>query len=183
VKERETMAVVTKRSLVAAAVGVLVMAPTQSPSAFAVANAKAISPSQNFSSASIVVFPSGTQTFTNPAVAFSTSVSNGVAKSFFINNGGTRSISQFSFTVTLPANANISYFRRCNLGVLFTGANTCASGSTTNIPITAGTEITLTLPLVQGTFYQFRIIENKTGTVTVNTRVNSASMVVATSNS
>jgi len=177
------MAIVTKRSLVAAAVGVLVMAPTQSPSAFAVANARATSPSHNFSTSSIAVFPSGTQTYTNTAAAFTTSISNGVAKNFFINNGGTRSISQFSFTVSLPANANISYFRRCNLGVLFTGANTCASGSTTNIPITAGTEITLTLPLVQGTFYQFKIIQNKTGSMTVNTRVNSTSIVAVTSNS
>ncbi len=177
------MVLVTKRSLVAAAVGVLVMAPTQSPSALAVAQAKAISPSQSISTTSIVIFPSGVQTYTNTASAFSSSISNGVAKNFYINNGGSRSISQFSFTVTLPNSSNVSYFRRCNLGVVFTGANSCASGSTTNIPITPGIEITLTLPLVQGTFYQFRIIQNKTGTITVNTRVNSTSIVATTSNS
>lgn len=170
-----------QRSLICTAVGALIMAPTQS--AYAAAVAKAISPSQSLTSSAIAVFPSGVQSYTNTATAFSSSISNGVAKDFYINNGGSRSISQFSFTVTLPASSNVSYFRRCNLGVVFTGANSCASGSTTNIPITPGTEITLTLPLVQGTFYQFRIIQNKTGTITVNTRVNSASIVATTSNS
>lgn len=145
--------------------------------------AKALSPSQSFSTTAIAIFATGVQSYTNTGVAFTSSISNNVAKDFYINNGGSRSVTQFSFTVTLPNSSNVSYFRRCNLGVTFSGANSCSSGSTTNIPITPGTEITLTLPLVQGTFYQFRIIQNKTGTITVRTRVNSSAITPVSSNS
>ena len=153
------------------------------PAASAAAIAKAISPPQSLSTNALAIFPSGTQSYTNPGIAYSSSISNGGVKNFYINNGGSRTVSRFSFTVTLPNASNVSFFKRCNLGVAFTGPNTCASGSPTTISMTPGVEVTLVLSLVQGTFYQFKIIQNKSGTITVNSRVSSAFIVATTSNS
>lgn len=171
------------RSRVIVAISIALLVSMHSSSASAFNQARAISLQQSFATSSLQIFVSGNQTYTNTGVAFTSPISNGVERVFFLNNGGSRAVSKFYITVTLPSSSNVSYFRRCNLGVLFSGSNTCASGSTTNIPITPGSEITFTLPLVQGTFYQFKIIQNKTGTITVNSRVNSTDIVATSTNS
>ena len=157
-------------SLVAAVVGAFVVALTQPP---VVANAAATAKTSHtlsISSGSVRVFATATQTFTSTGVALSTSISNGTAKTFFVNNGGSLSVSRFTMTITLPNSSNVSAFRRCAVNVSFTGSNTCASGSPvvlTNPTSGSATTYILTLP---GTgYYSFQIVQNKTGTLGVST--------------
>jgi hypothetical protein len=49
--------------------------------------------------------------------------------------------------------------------------------------MTPGVEFTLNLPMSNATFYQFRITQNKSGTITVATRVKSSDIVPITTNS
>ncbi len=171
-------------SLVAAVVGAILIASTQPQSAFGAQAIARNTSTQTITTGFAKVFASNPQTFTNTGVIWSGSITNGVAKDFWINNAvGSRAITSFSLTITLPSNANVTYFKRCNLGVAFNGANSCASGSPTTITMTPGTEFTLTLPMSNATFYQFRITQNKTGTITVATRVNSSAIVATTTNS
>lgn len=171
-------------SLVAAVVGAVFAASTQPQIAFAAKAMATNTSTQSVTTGFAKVFASSPQTYTNTGTIWSSSISNGASKDFWVNNAtGSKAITAFSITVTLPANANVSFFKRCNLGVSFTGPNTCASGSPTSITMTPGTEFTLTLPMSNATFYQFRITQNKTGTITVSTRVNSANIVSTTSNS
>jgi uncharacterized membrane protein len=174
----------TQSSLVAAVMGAVFTASIQPQIAFAASAIAKNVTTTSISTGFAKVFASSPQTYTNTGVIWSSSITNGASKDFWVNNAtGSKAITAFSVTVTLPANANISFFKRCNLGVSFTGPNTCASGSPTTITMTSGTEFTLTLPMSNATFYQFRITQNKTGTITVATRVSSADIVSTTSNS
>lgn len=159
-------------SLVAAVMGALIVAPIQPLTAQAAPAAK----SQNvlsMTSGSILIFATATQTFTNTGAALSTSVSNGVAKNFFVNNGGLLQVSRFVMTITLPNSSNISAFRRCAVNVSFTGSNTCASGSPVALttPV-SGTATNYLISLPGSGYYAFQIVQNKTGTMTVNTSSN-----------
>jgi hypothetical protein len=156
-------------SLVAAVVGALIFVLTQPPASFAT-TAVAKNNTLSVSSGALIVFASGAQTFTNTGIAYSTIVSNGTVRTFHINNSGNFSVSRFTLTITLPSNSNVSVFRRCAVGVSFTGTNICASGSSTNVthPVTGvATVHTLTLPA--NGFYSFQIVQNKTGSIVVST--------------
>lgn len=155
-------------SLVAAAMGAIILAPIQPTNANAVSalthNVLAVS------SGSIRVFATTSQTFTSTGVTLSTSISNGTANTFFVNNGGTLMPMRFTMTISLPKSANISSFSRCGLNVAFTGAGICASGSPTILTFPgSGSSSTYELPLPGAGFYSFQIVQNKTGTMTVDT--------------
>ena len=137
----------------------------------------------NLTSGQALVFASATQSFSNPASALTTSISNGTAKNFWINNSGTLGVNSFTMTITLPSNANISAFRRCNLNVSFTGSNTCASGTPTNLTMTSGVAKSYVLSLPANGFYSFQIVQNKTGSMTVSSTIFSSEIVATTSNS
>ena len=162
--------------------GAIILAPIQPPAA----NAAAALTSNVLSvgSGTIRVFASNTQTFTSTGVGLSTGITNGTAQTFFVNNGGTLMPLRFTMTISLPKSANISAFRRCELNVAFTGANTCATGSPT--PITfpgSGSASTYELPLPGSGFYSFQILQNKTGTMTVDTSARLADVPVGVRNS
>ncbi|CAN2228278.1 hypothetical protein MCEMRE196_01434 [Candidatus Nanopelagicaceae bacterium] len=169
-------------SLVAAAMGALILAPIQPPSAFA-NTAVAKNTTLSVSTASLILFASATQTYTNTGVQFTTIVTNGARKNFYINNSGNFSLSRFTLTITLPASSNVSTFRRCNVNVDFSGPTTCASGSTTNVTITPGSAVTYTLPTTPNSFYVFQIVQNKTGTMKVDVTANTAFITTGVSNS
>ena len=120
------------------------------------------------------IFPSGAQTFTNTGIAYSSTVSNGIAKNFFVNNSGTFTTSGFAMIILLPSNSNVSAFKRCNINVAFTGTGTCASGSATTVAITPGSATTYSLPIAPNSFYAFQIVQNKSGSIQVNTYANSS---------
>ena len=156
-------------SLVAAVMGALVLAPIQSPMAFAAIEAKT-SNVLTLSSGTLRVFATSNQTFVSPGIELSTPVSNGTARNFFVNNGGTLGVSRFTMTITLPNNSNVSTFRRCPVNVSFTGTNTCASGSPTTLTNpTSGAATSYLLALSGSDFYSFQIVQNKTGTMSVST--------------
>lgn len=156
-------------SLVAAAVSVVMIALTQPPTASATSAGSVRT--QTIESGSIIVFASAAQTFTNTGVAATIDVKSDVAHNFWINNSGSEALSQFTITVTLPANANVSAFRRCDLNVSFIGKNTCASGAVSNFALTPGVAKTFVATLPSMGFYSFQIIQSKKGSMTVSTSV------------
>jgi hypothetical protein len=156
-------------SLVAAVVGAFILALTQPPASFAT-TAIAKNNTLSISSGKLILFASGSQTFTNTGIAYSTTVSNGTVRTFHINNSGNFTVSRFTLTITLPSNSNVSAFRRCAVGVSFTGTNNCASGSSTNLTHPAtGVATVYTLSLPANSFYSFQIVQNKSGTIVVST--------------
>jgi hypothetical protein len=160
--------------------GALILAPIQPLIAQATV---AIAGNTTFAvnSGSLIVFASGTQTFTNPGIAFSTSVTNGI-KTFYINNSGDFDVSRFTLTITLPNSSNVSSFKHCAVNVAFIGNNSCASGSSTTAAITPGSPVTY-LALPKNGFYSFQISQNKTGTMVVSTSVNLAHITNYTTSS
>lgn len=170
-------------SLVAAVVSAFILALTQPPIADAAITARS-SNSLSVVSGSVQVFATATQTFTSSGVALSTSISNGTAKNFFVNNGGSLSVSRFTMTITLPYSSNVSAFRRCNVNVSFTGSNTCASGSPTAITVpVSGSATTYILTLPGSGYYAFQIVQNKTGTLGVSTSASLSNYSSGTTNS
>ena len=160
-------------TLVAAAMGAVIIAPIQPLTANAT-SALAQNNTLSVSTGSLIIFPSGAQTFTNTGIAYSSTVSNGIAKNFFVNNSGTFTTSGFAMIILLPSNSNVSAFKRCNINVAFTGTGTCASGSATTVAITPGSSTTYSLPIAPNSFYAFQIVQNKSGSIQVNTYANSS---------
>ncbi len=156
-------------SLVAAVVGALVLALTQPLSASAT-TAVAKNNTLSISTSSLIVFATGSQSFTNTGIAYNTIIGNGTVRTFHINNSGSLAVSRFTMTITLPAaNSNVSAFRRCAVNVSFTGTNTCASGSPVNVTAPVHNAATsYVLPLPASGFYSFQIVQNKAGAMVVS---------------
>ena len=159
-------------SLVAAVMGAFILAPIQPP----VATAAPISKTNHtlsVTTGTIRVFATTTQTFTSTGAQLSTTVANGTPKTFFVNNGGSLTVSRFVMTIGLPNSSNVSAFRRCNVNVAFTGTNVCASGSSTTLATpTSGAATNYLISLPGPGFYSFQITQNKSGTMTVDTSSN-----------
>ena len=171
-------------SLVAAAMGALLLAPIQPPTASAT-SAVAKNNTLSVTSGSLIVFATGSQSFTNTGIAYSTIVGNGTVRTFHINNSGSLGVSRFTMTITLPAaNSNVSAFRRCALNVSFTGTNTCATGSPVVVtdPVhNSATTYILTLPA--NSFYSFQIVQNKAGSLVVSVTTSLSNVSGTTTNS
>lgn len=170
-------------SLTTAVVGALVLALTQPP----VASAGVSATSGNVltvNSATVRVFATASQTFTSTGVPLQTPVVNGTAKIFFVNNGGSRGVSLFTMAVTLPKSSNVSSFRYCALNTTFTGPTTCSNGSTaTDVTgLTSGTAVNYpTLPA--SSYYSFRLVQNKTDTITVTTSASLSNVITSVTSS
>jgi len=181
-KERWMIKKYKKTSFVAAVVSVLAISLTQSPIAGAAASAQT-EHTLTVTSGVVKVFATTTQSFTPTGVTLSAGITNSTT-TFFVNNSGNLTVSQFTMTITLPNNSNISAFKRCALNVAFTGANLCAAGS----PITltqpdSGASGTYTISLSGSGFYSFQITQNKTGTMLVSTSASLQNVVTTISNS
>lgn len=162
----------------AAVMLVIVLAPIQPASA--ALKARVNNNSLSIQTGRLLVFATSAQTFSNPMAALSLTVAlkdkvdkKDADKSetfFWVNNGGNLSVSRFTMTITLPANANVAAFSRCDLNVSFIAANTCASGTPTDLlePV-SGTARTYVLTLPGYGFYSFQLDQNKAGTLTVST--------------
>jgi hypothetical protein len=172
-----------KTSLVAAVVSVLVITLTQSP----VAGAVSIAGTQQtlpVVSGNVRVFATATQSFVPTGVALSTTLTN-AAKTFFVNNSGNLTLNQFTMTITLPNNSNVSSLKRCALNVAFTGVNTCANAVTpvalTNPVSDSSTVYAFAIP--GSGFYSFQITQNKSGTLGVGTSASLQNVTSSLSNS
>jgi hypothetical protein len=171
-----------KISLVAAVVSVLAITLTQSPIA-AAASAR-MQQTLSVVSGNVRVFATTTQSFVPTGIALSTSIANGTAKTFFINNSGDLTVSRFTMTITLPNNSNISSFKRCAVNVSFTATNTCATGSPITLTNPVSDSATVYILSTPGPgYYSFQIIQNKTGSLVVATSASLANVASGVSNS
>ena len=127
------------------------------------------------SSANVLSVQSGTvrvsansvNTANTSGVQLSTSVVNGT-KTFWVHNYGTLEVSTLTITIGLPANSTISTFRRCSVNVNFSGNSACVTGGTSTLTITKGVPKAFALPLPAGSFYSFKLNQNRTTTMTVS---------------
>lgn len=122
----------------------------------------------NVQSGTVRVSANSVNTANTSGVALSTPVVNGI-KTFWVHNYGTLEVSEFTMTITLPANANISSFKRCGVNVSFDAPNSCTSGSTSNLSISSSTPTVFTLVMAPNTFYSFQLSQNRSGTMIVST--------------
>ena len=146
--------------------GALILAPIQPISAGA-AIATAGNMTLSVRSGSLIIFASNDETQTNTGIPYSTSLSNGT-KTFYINNSGNFGVSRFEMTLSLPSNSNVSSFKRCGVGILFNGNNSCAQGTSSTVTLNPGSPTTYLLPLPKNSFYSFQITQNKSGTLVVS---------------
>lgn len=142
-----------RKVLLAGVVGASLLAPIYLTPAYAVAKSQVNSSAQSISTGAVKIFATATQTFTNPGVAFSIAAKG--VNHFYVENGGT--ISTPAFNMTITQSGTLTYLKRCDVGVLFTGTSTCATGSPTTITITTNTLTALTLTFAPSTWYEFEI--------------------------
>ena len=161
-------------SLVAAAMGALILAPIQPPIASAALKATATNDTLSISTGSMAIFAEDTYTATNPFSPLTMYSNNGHATFFFIKNTGTFGVSRFTITLGLPAGTQVTNFRRCAINVYFSAHDVCASGSYSAITITANNATAITLNLPPNSFYAFQIRQNKNTYLTVNVSANTA---------
>ena len=136
----------------------------------------------NVASGTIRVSANSAASANTSGIALSMSAINGV-KTFWVHNYGTLRVSAFTITLTLPANSNISSFKRCAINVSFNAPNSCVTGSTSNLSISAGTPTSFSLALPAGSFYSFQLSQNKSGTMTVSTSATLANYTAVTTTS
>lgn len=168
-------------AILAGLMGASLLAPIYLTPVYAVTKAQAVSSAQSVGSGAVEIYPTATQTFTNPGAALV--VANGANKDFWVESGGTLSSPQFNMTLTTTG--NLTSLKRCNVGVLFTGPSTCASSTPTTITISKNTLTTLSLTMTASTWYEFQM--TSTGgagkPVTVSTAVLSSQIGLHTYNS
>ena len=138
--------------LLAGVVGASVLAPIYLAPVYAVDNARASS-TQSVGSGKVQIFATATQTFSNPGAGFSTPAKG--VNNFYVENGGT--ILTPAFNMNITQSGALTYLKRCDVGVLFTGTSTCATGSPTTIAISINTLTALTLTFAPSTWYEFEI--------------------------
>ena len=161
------------------------LTPISISPALASVSAKSVSASAtSFTTGTFRAFATATQTFTNPSAALSLPVTNGVAKTFFVENGGSLNQTAITMTITVPASGTITNLRNCPQGVLFATTTTCVGGValTTNNP-TSGVAKVYTISIPANTWYQFELTENKNGNATISVSVASTQIVTFTQNS
>ncbi len=161
-------------SLVAAAMGALILAPIQPPLASAAARATATNNALTISTGSMAVFAGDSYTATNPFGALITPIINGRAKVFYIKNTGTFGISRFTLTLSLPSGTAVANFRRCDINTYFSANDVCSTGVYTALSISANTATSIVLNLPPNSFYAFQIRQNKNTNMTVSVSANSA---------
>ena len=161
-------------SLVAAAMGALILAPIQPPVASAAARATVTNNALTISTGAMAVFAGDSYTATNPFGALVTPVINGRAKVFFIKNGGNFGISRFVLTLSLPSGTSIANFRRCPINTYFSANDVCSSGVYTAMTISANSATTIVLTLPPNSYYAFQIRQNKNTNMTVSVSANSS---------
>lgn len=166
-------------SLVAAVMGVFLLAPIQPPIASADVKATANPSTISISTGAMAIFAGDSYTATNPFSALTTPVVNGRAKVFYIKNTGNFGVSRFTITLTLPSGTNIINLRRCAINVTFSANDTCASGSYTNLSISANLATTFILNLPASSFYALQIRQNKNTNMIVSVSASSANINTA----
>jgi len=166
-------------------VALVAITPISISPAIAAAKATSTSPSAtSFSTGTFKAFATATQTFTNPLAALSLPVTNGAAKTFFVENGGTIDQSAITMTITAPANGAITNLRNCPKGVLFSTPTSCVGGVTltTNNPTSKVAKV-YTMSIPANSWYEFELTENKNGNATISVSVSSTQIATFTQNS
>ncbi len=163
--------------------GVVLMAPIQLSSAEAAISASAVSSTLSLETGTVRIYGSATQTFTNPSIGnpLSLAIAKNTAKNFFIQNNG--SISTPAFRMTITMTGSLTSLQRCDVGVLFSSAGVCASGTTTGITISKNTLTTITLLMEPNTFYNLQLKGSAGETVSIDHSVLTSQLGTRTINS
>ena len=170
------------RALITAVMGAALVAPIQLSSAEAAITAGAVSSTLSLGTGTVRIYGSATQTFTNPSIGnpFSLPIVKNTAKNFFIQNNGSISTPAFRMTITMTGTPTL---QRCNVGVLFSSAGVCASGTATTITISRNTLTTITLLMAPNTFYNLQLKGSAAETVSINLSVLTSQLGTRTINS
>jgi hypothetical protein len=126
--------------------------------------------STTVSSGSIIVYPTATTTGANPNGAALTLLNTNQAQYFYIRNTGTVRIVSLTITISYSSAGAKTSFHHCGENILFSGLNTCASGSTTLVPNSGTTPLNLS----PGSWYAFEIDTKKTVTPTISVTVSTS---------
>ncbi|CAB4537431.1 MAG: hypothetical protein F2602_04415 [Actinobacteria bacterium] len=161
-------------SLVATAMGALLLAPIQSTTISFASQATANPSTLSLSTGRMEIYAGDTSTAINPFSSLTTPVINGRAKFFYIINSGNFGLSRFTVTLTLPAGTAIANFRRCGPNIDFVANDTCGSGGYSSLTISANSATTFILTLPAGSFYALQLRQNKNTNLVINISANSA---------
>ncbi len=154
-------------ALASAVVGALSLAPTQLSPADASASAKASNAvvSTSIGTGTYVVYPTATSSGANPNGTALTLNNSPSAQYFFVRNTGDKAINSFTFSQTHTGTPTFT-FKRCSVGVLFSGS-VCASGPVA----TTISEGLVTLSMASGTWVEIQITPSKNTTPTITAQV------------
>ncbi len=173
---------VVRSTLIAAAVGVISLAPTLLVSATAAINAHTNNVSaESVGTGTFKIYPSATAGGAATGAAI-TLVNSSAAQFLFIKNSGTIDTARFTNTVTW-AGVKTTTLKNCPLNTTFTSATLC-SNSTTPVTIATGTAngaalvVTFTIPA--GSYLPISIAPSKADTPTISTSVSSTQIRTAT---
>lgn len=128
---------------------------------------------QSLNTASFVVYATNSTSGANPNGAPLTLSYTRDAQYFYVRNTGTVDITGFSLAVTYSVTPARTEFYRCEVGVVFSALNTCASGIRTTIATNSGL-VTIPIPLPPNSWVAFELDPKKLTTPTVNVSVSSS---------
>lgn len=165
---------VVRSTLIAAAVGVISLAPTLLVSATASINALTNNISaESTGTGTFKIYPS---TAVGGAAGGAIALSNSNAAQFaFINNSGTITTAQFTNTVTWSSGGTTT-LSRCPLNTTFTSATVCSDASTPVVIATgtvSGTGLVVTFTIPVGSYLPISVKTSGKATPTISTSVSS----------
>jgi len=135
------------------------------------------------SSTSFMAYPLLANTDPNPLAPL-TLLNSASKQFFFVKNGGNRDLTAFTMTISVTPGTTVA-LTRCDINVLFTANNTCATGTQTIVygNTTAPVVTTISLSIPVGSWYHFQETPGKKTVPTVNISLSSSQIVHFATNS
>ena len=171
---------VVRSTLIAAAVGVISLAPTLLISAAAAINAHTNNVSaESIGTGTFKIYPSAT---VGGAAGGAIALANVNGAQFaFINNSGTITTAQFTNTVTWSSGSTTK-LSRCPLNTTFISATQCSDGSASVVIATgtlSGTGLVVTFTIPTGSYLPISVTPSAKATPTISTSVSSTQIRTA----
>lgn len=138
----------------------------------AIANSSSSNPAGlSIGTGSFIAYAATSPTGPNPGGAALTLTKSAAAQYFYVRNTGTIDITSFSIAVTYDTGPGPVTLDRCDVGVSFSGVNTCSTGSKTAMPIVSGV---MTLSLPPNSWVEFELDPKKNVLPTISVSVSSS---------
>ncbi len=125
---------------------------------------------QSLNTASFVLYATSSSSGANSGTVLALSRTSN-AQFFYSRNTGNVDFVRLSMSITYDNSPDTVTLLRCNVGVAFSGTNTCRSCSTTTVTISSGV-VMLAFP--SNSWFQFQIDTNKTATPTISVSISSS---------